>query len=107
MLETGLFGQEIRSYFARSNPQTRSYGTFMASLRDNPSINLEAYSTTKAFVDAYINGRIPQFNEVYDSNAAFWSEWSAPDNVIYFSDSNYAAILEEKSNLESLINTNG
>ena len=70
-------------------------------------INLEAYSTTKAFVDAYINGRIPQFNEVYDSNAAFWSEWSAPDNVIYFSDSNYAAILEEKSNLESLINTNG
>ena len=117
MLETGLFGNELRSFYAQFNRQgaQRNLSTFINNLANNPSINLESNSTTKAFVSAYQANQIPRFREVFDLQGNsmearaedFISKWSAPDNVIYFSDSNYAAILEEKSNLESLINTNG
>ena len=117
MLETGLFGNELRSFYAqfRRPGAQRNLPTFISNLANNPSINLESNSTTKAFVSAYQANQIPRFREVFDLQGNsmearaedFISKWSAPDNVIYFSDSNYTAILEEKSNLESLINTNG
>ena len=64
----------------------------------------EAY---QAWLTAYDNGQVPSFETVYGSNTEFWASYDAPSRMGYFRESVYAAILEEKSQLESLINING